>query len=521
MQKMRKLQHLRSSVQGKYPEVGQIEYGEITVNFFQGDEFLCIRNKGPKGDGSDDAVVSFRAWPYIEKVILDNELVTASALTTLKESCGFNKDGAYVPSSTSTYISEATTVTEALDVLDKNLAQTYTKGEIDAKGFLTQVPDEYVTNDEFENHARLINEKLEGLEDSKQNVLKAGSGIEIDKDVIKCSLDTTLYLVVSSLPTENIQDNKIYLVKSNTSGDTNVYIEYAYVGNNWEELGKYKSEVNLDPYLTQASASSTYLTISSAKSEYATLKIVEDNEEVTAAALTKLNESCGFSENAKFTPSTDATYISNTNSVTEALEVLDKNLAQTYTKDEVSDKLDNIGVRFIALESVIEDNEKVTAAALTELNESCGFSENAEFTPSTDATYISNSNSVTEALNVLDNSLSQTQNSVTEALNAINYQNGYNTVTTLSNIPQTKRSVLCSVSTDQTFYLNMNSTLMPDGQEIHVLVQNTNTTNNITVAYSTNATYVRMSGDSLTIQPSSWGEINVLRLGNTYYIRGL
>ena len=207
-----------------------------------------------------------------------------------------------------------------------------------------------------------------------------------------------------------------------------------------------------------------------------------------------------------------AAVTSSLSSVTDALNVLDKNLAQTYTK---------IDDRFITLETVIEDNEEVTAAALTVLNESCGFSENAKFTPSTDATYISNTNSVTDALNVLDNSLSQTQNSATTALNAINYQSGYNTVTTLSNIPQTKRSVLCSVSTDQTFYLNMDSTLMPDGQEIHVLVRNTNTTNNIIVAYPTHATYVRMSGDSLTIKPSSWGEINVLRLGNTYYIRGL
>ena len=410
MAKFRKVQHLRSSVQGKYPTLEQVEYGEITVNFYQGDEFLCIRNKGIKGDGSDDAIVSFRTWPYIQKVIEDNELVTAAALTTIKESCGFNKEGEYVPSSASTYISNTNSVTEALEVLDKNLAQTYTKDEIDAKGFLTQVPDEYVTNDEFESHASLVNEKLDGLETSKQNVLKAGSGIEIDKDVIKCILDTTLYLVVSSLPTENIQDNKIYLVKSNTSGDTNVYIEYAYVGNNWEELGKYKSEVNLDPYLTQESASSTYLTKSSAKSEYATLKIVEDNEEVTAAALTVLNESCGFNENAKFTPSTDATYISNTNSVTDALNVLDKNLAQTYTK---------IDDRFITLETVIEDNEEVTAAALTVLNESCGFNENAKFTPSTDATYISNTNSVTDALNVLDKNLAQTQLTLSKAIDVL------------------------------------------------------------------------------------------------------
>ena len=216
MQKMRKLQHLRSSVQGKYPEVGQIKYGEITVNFFQGDEFLCIRNKGPKGDGSDDAVVSFRAWPYIEKVILDNELVTAAALTTLKEACGFSENAKFTPSTDATYISNTNSVTDALNVLDKNLAQTYTK-----------IDDRFIT------------------------------------------LET----------------------------------------------------------------------------------VIEDNEEVTAAALTVLNESCGFSEDAKFTPNADATYISNTNSVTEALNVLDNSLSQTQlTLSKAIDVLDTKVPRAITIE---------------------------------------------------------------------------------------------------------------------------------------------------------------------------
>ena len=311
MAKLRKVQHLRSSVQGKYPTLEQVEYGEITVNFYQGDEFLCIRNKGIKGDGSDDAIVSFRTWPYIQKVIEDNELVTAAALTTIKESCGFNVNGEYTPSATSKYISGVTTITDALDALDKNLSQTYTKNEIDSKGYLTEVPEIYPTYDwVWEQNFATVTQ----VED-KQDTLTAGDGINITDNIISCTLDTSLYSVVTTLPATG-EANKIYLIKSEDSGDSNIYIEYGYIKDSWEKLGEYKAEIDLTPYLTKSEASNTY----------ATKTTVEANELVTAAAITKLNESCGFNENAEFVPSTNATYISEATNVTEALNVLDENI---------------------------------------------------------------------------------------------------------------------------------------------------------------------------------------------------
>ena len=363
MAKFRKVQHLRSSVQGKYPTLEQVEYGEITVNFYQGDEFLCIRNKGIKGDGSDDAIVSFRTWPYIQKVIEDNELVTAAALTTIKESCGFNKEGEYVPSSASTYISEATTVTEALDILDKNLAQTYTKDEVLVK--LDNIDDRFIA-------LETVIEDNELVTASALTTLKESCGFNKEGEYVPSSAST--YISEATTVTEALDILDKNLAQTYTKDEVLVKLD------------------NIDD---------RFITLET---------VIEDNEEVTAAALTVLNESCGFNENAKFTPSTNATYISNTNSVTDALNVLDKNLAQTYTK---------IDDRFITLETVIEDNEEVTAAALTVLNESCGFNENAKFTPSTNATYISNTNSVTDALNVLDNSLSQTQLTLSEAIDVL------------------------------------------------------------------------------------------------------
>ena len=47
--------------------------------------------------------------------------------------------------------------------------------------------------------------------------------------------------VVSSLPTSNISETTVYLVKSGTSGD--LYTEYIYVNNAWEVLGSQKVDL--------------------------------------------------------------------------------------------------------------------------------------------------------------------------------------------------------------------------------------------------------------------------------------
>ena len=74
------------------------------------------------------------------------------------------------------------------------------------------------------------------------------------------TIDLTLYKVVTTLPTEDIDTNKIYLVLSTESEEANTYTEYVYVNNVWEKLGEYKAEIDLTPYLTETKASSTYAT---------------------------------------------------------------------------------------------------------------------------------------------------------------------------------------------------------------------------------------------------------------------
>lgn len=72
------------------------------------------------------------------------------------------------------------------------------------------------------------------------------------------NLDTTLFQIVTALPTSGINKNKIYLmlIKGDDTEEQNLYAEYIYTGNTsaaydaskWEKLGEYKPEVDTSTY---------------------------------------------------------------------------------------------------------------------------------------------------------------------------------------------------------------------------------------------------------------------------------
>lgn len=100
---------------------------------------------------------------------------------------------------------------------------------------------------------------------AKQDTLVSGTNIKTINSTSllgsgDITIDLSLYKLVTQLPTESIDPNKIYLVLSATQGTQNIYTEYIYVENKWEELGQYKAAVDLTPYLTREDAASTYAT---------------------------------------------------------------------------------------------------------------------------------------------------------------------------------------------------------------------------------------------------------------------
>lgn len=79
------------------------------------------------------------------------------------------------------------------------------------------------------------------------------------KEVDPNNIDTTLFQIVSALPTSGINKNRIYLVASANKDPNgkNIYSEYIYIGDTsatydatkWEKIGEYTPTVDLTPYL--------------------------------------------------------------------------------------------------------------------------------------------------------------------------------------------------------------------------------------------------------------------------------
>lgn len=78
------------------------------------------------------------------------------------------------------------------------------------------------------------------------------------------NLDTTFAEVVTALPTSGIKKH-LYLLKSSSTTDQNLYSEYIYTGDTtadydkskWEKLGEYKADVNLSGYAKKLEVGST------------------------------------------------------------------------------------------------------------------------------------------------------------------------------------------------------------------------------------------------------------------------
>lgn len=103
-----------------------------------------------------------------------------------------------------------------------------------------------------------VDSKVSTINQTKQDKLTAGSGIKIENNTISSTLDVQLYKIVDSLPTQDVEPGKIYLVLSEISTESNKYTEYVYVNNEWEIMGSYTANVDLSGYLTKTDAASTY-----------------------------------------------------------------------------------------------------------------------------------------------------------------------------------------------------------------------------------------------------------------------
>lgn len=100
-----------------------------------------------------------------------------------------------------------------------------------------------------------LQDYIKNIENSKQDKLIAGTGINISSDnTITCTLDPTIFVVVDSLPTTPLDANinKIHLIKDTTVSG-NLYSEYLWIGNAWEKLGDFQPSIDLSNYVDKTS----------------------------------------------------------------------------------------------------------------------------------------------------------------------------------------------------------------------------------------------------------------------------
>lgn len=87
---------------------------------------------------------------------------------------------------------------------------------------------------------------------STEEVSQIKSDIQDLKDQV-AAIDTTIYRFVETLPTANIEADKIYVVVNSKSTDQeNTYIEYSYINNKWEKIGEFKANTDLSDYYTKS-----------------------------------------------------------------------------------------------------------------------------------------------------------------------------------------------------------------------------------------------------------------------------
>lgn len=127
---------------------------------------------------------------------------------------------------------------------------------------------------------QVVQTAIDALRGDKQDKLAPGHGIAISENVISCTLDTEVFRLVSELPTQDIDENKIYLVAvaGDDAEDNNIYQEWHYKGGAWELIGARKVEVNLTPYLTKDDAIQMY----QPKGDYASQSDYDELSETVA-----------------------------------------------------------------------------------------------------------------------------------------------------------------------------------------------------------------------------------------------
>ena len=263
-----------------------------------------------------------------------------------------------------------------------------------------------------------------------------------------------------------------------------------------------ETEVNQN-YLTKTEAQTTYVTETEVnkivygqdtKPESGTTVITENN-------LTQILTSSGYTTASDV----DAKIAALVDSAPETLDTLnelaaalgdDPNFAATIT-NQITSKADASALANYATK--IELNGKANATHTHAITDVTGLQDALNGKAASNHTH----------------SNYATTSSVSDAIAETTFNTGHNTVTTLTNVPVTKRLVIANISSTGTLSLAATPT---DGREIQIIVHSTSGGE---VSLPTGSNYINMSGDSITVAANGYADINIVSDGTKMYVRAL
>lgn len=109
-------------------------------------------------------------------------------------------------------------------------------------------------------------EEFSYIEEAYKNHIVKGTLATINgeslEDTSNISIDMSLYKIVTELPTENILDNKIYIIATPKENNETEFAEYVWTDTKWDQLGVYSQKVDLSSYLKTEDADKKYMKLS-------------------------------------------------------------------------------------------------------------------------------------------------------------------------------------------------------------------------------------------------------------------
>ena len=448
-----RVRHLRSNVNGKFPTAdgtisgaSLVDYGEIAVNYAEGNEFLSILNSGNnltqfKSWGATETAIN-DAVSALEEEILKNEEAVAGILNQIATSVGLDEEAKYNPSQSMVYAQSAESVADAIELIDSALSATdgnVTRLETELTNSnkvlglsITEVTESVGLNGEMKYqpeegavHVAGATSVADAIDKLDKAISEAGGS-----DIVNVSelVNDAGYITIDDVPTKvsDLTNDEGFI----TIDDVPVYTE-ANGLMSAEEKAKV-AKITLDGDGTK---------FLNDKGEYTEL-----NTEVFIVPADGQLPEVGVENKIYMIPSTETgeqniyeEYVY-TNGAWELFGkfVNDVDLSDYALASELTEVQEAVS----ALEEEVLKNEEVVATAISQITESVGLNEDASYTPGADTVYVKGAVSLTDAIDKLDKAIGEAGGSdivnVSELVNDAGYITSADVPTKVSQLTNDK-----------------------------------------------------------------------------------